>query len=395
MSWLVWNIRGTNKRLKQKELVTFIKENNVKLVGLVETRVKKNNVAFITDRIAPGWQAEYNYDYAVNGRLWVLWDTNVYEVTPLAKEAQYIHCAVKGKQIKVECHMTVVYGYNTVELRKPLWTHHQTLSGNTPWIIWGDFNAILTSQDKLNGASVTSHDIKDFADCVQALNINELMWIGEYYTWSNKQRGANRVYNRIDRAFGNDEWMLQYGQLDVDYGLPHISDHAPMIITLKDDEPCIKIPFKFFNVWADHDQFLTLVDEAWEGRVALEAMKNINKVEFKDTTGKIVQARIELQDVQTKLVSHYSDQLVNDEKAILEKLEKWSMIEESILQQKSRATWVKLGDSNSKYFSAVTKERKHKKTISMLTALDGTLLTDKRQIQEEIVAFYRSLMGTS
>ncbi|XP_060178252.1 uncharacterized protein LOC132608207 [Lycium barbarum] len=297
--------------------------------------------------------------------------------------------------------MIVVYGYNTVELRKSLWTHLQTLSGNTPWIIWGDFNAILTSQDRLNGASITSHDIKDFADCVQALNINELMWGGEYYTWSNKQRGANRVYSRIDRAFGNDEWMLQYGQLGVDYGLPHISDHTPMIITLKDDKPCIKIPFQFFNVWEDHDQFLTLVDESWEGRVTMEAMRNVwcklkslryrlkqlNKVEFKGTTEKIVQARIELQDVQTKLVSHYSDQLVNDEKEILEKLEKWSMIEESILQQKSRATWVKLGDSNSKYFSAVMKERKHRMTLSMLTALDGTLLTEKRQIQEEIVAF--------
>lgn len=28
-AWLVWNIRGTNKRFKQKELVSYINENNV------------------------------------------------------------------------------------------------------------------------------------------------------------------------------------------------------------------------------------------------------------------------------------------------------------------------------------------------------------------------------
>lgn len=40
MSWLVWNVRGTNKRYKQKELSRYVKDNHIKLVGSIETRVE-------------------------------------------------------------------------------------------------------------------------------------------------------------------------------------------------------------------------------------------------------------------------------------------------------------------------------------------------------------------
>lgn len=36
------------------------------------------------------------------------------------------------------------------------------------------------------------------------------------------------------------------------------------------------------------------------------------------------------------------------------------MIEENVLQQKFMARWIKLGDANTSYFSAITKDRKQK-----------------------------------
>lgn len=53
--------------------------------------------------------------------------------------------------------------------------------------------------------------------------------------------------------------------------------------------------------------------------------------------------------------------------------------------------WIKLGDSNTKYFTAIMKERSHKKQITELTTQTGLKLTKP----EEIVQFYKSLMGTS
>lgn len=101
---------------------------------------------------------------------------------------------------------------------------------NKPCIVWGDFNALLQNQDRLNGAAVTNTKNKDFADCIHDLSLNEMVWKVEYYTLSNRQLGSNRICSRFDRALGNDEWMLQYGHLVMEYRLPYISEHSPMIM---------------------------------------------------------------------------------------------------------------------------------------------------------------------
>lgn len=51
-------------------------------------------------------------------------------------------------------------------------------------------------------------EIQDFNKCVQDLRLSELAWEGEYYIWSNKQDGSDRLWSRIDRMFGNYEWMM-------------------------------------------------------------------------------------------------------------------------------------------------------------------------------------------
>ncbi|KAK6782592.1 hypothetical protein RDI58_020388 [Solanum bulbocastanum] len=71
------------------------------------------------------------------------------------------------------------------------------------------------------------------------------------------------------------------------------------------------------------------------------------------------------------------------------------MIEENIMKQKSRAKWIKLRDSNTKYFSAVMKERSQQKQITQLTSLEGIQLSDQGAIREEVVKFYKGLIGSS
>nr|XP_033508779.1 uncharacterized protein LOC108943014 [Nicotiana tomentosiformis] len=83
------------------------------------------------------------------------------------------------------------------------------------------------------------------------------------------------------------------------------------------------------------------------------------------------------------------------EKKVILNLEKWSLIEESVLQQKAIAKWIQLGDSNSKYFTAMMKDRSQEKQIIKTTTLLGDKPTDLDAIKREIVDFYKSLMGTA
>ncbi|XP_060184875.1 uncharacterized protein LOC132614435 [Lycium barbarum] len=229
------------------------------------------------------------------------------------------------------------------------------------WSLWGDFNVMLNTKDWKNGSSVTRGEVKDFAECVQDLMLNELNWRGDYYTWSNKQQGGDRVYSRFDRALRNDDWMMQFGHLVLDYQLPFISDHSPMLLSMRSNTLRVITPFRFSNIWAQHDQFLPLVEASWTDQTSKNKMNNVwlknlrhvlkqlNTTEF-GVSERIALIRSELQDVQSALVDHYSDALADAEKQLVQQLEKWSLIEERIFQQKSRAMWIGLGDFNTKYF---------------------------------------------
>ncbi|KAH0683028.1 hypothetical protein KY289_020780 [Solanum tuberosum] len=87
--------------------------------------------------------------------------------------------------------------------------------------------------------------------------------------------------------------------------------------------------------------------------------------------------------------------LLELENKILHELEKWSNIEENALKKKSRAKWIQLGDGNNHYFSAIIKERVHRKQLLELTSPTGTVLSGQREIREEILLFYKSLMGSA
>ncbi|XP_070054817.1 uncharacterized protein LOC142179968 [Nicotiana tabacum] len=192
-------------------------------------------------------------------------------------EAQVVHCLVNGIIGDQECLLTVVYGYNTIEQRKQLWDNLIKIGhgANKPWILRGNFNYVLQLQDRINENPGHLYEVYDFTKCVQDLGINELAWEGDYYTWPNKQDGMDRIWSRIDRLFGNNEWIMQYGHITIVYDVPFISDHAPMSLNLTVDQGNKRISFKFFNVWAEHETFLSIVHQVWNQRVYRWTMQDI------------------------------------------------------------------------------------------------------------------------
>ena len=152
MKWLFWNVRGINKRYKQKEIKLLLLQNKINMAGLIETRVKEKNRKTVLNGIVPGWKMINNYNVSPNGRIWLIWDDNWYEVKEITSSAQILHCQVNEKSKDYQFIVSVVYGFNTVEQRKSLWQEMKTISQGVtqPWLIAGDFNVVLTTKDRLN-----------------------------------------------------------------------------------------------------------------------------------------------------------------------------------------------------------------------------------------------------
>lgn len=48
-----------------------------------------------------------------------------------------------------------------------------------------------------------------------------------------------------------------------------------MLIPLREPKNNIKVPFRFFNIWADHEQFNQIVAQGWARTMAIGKMRNV------------------------------------------------------------------------------------------------------------------------
>jgi len=77
---LSWNIRGLNGLNKQEDIVLFLNENSIEMVGFLKTKVKAPNHDRVAKGIGQGWHCHSNHQPIEKHRIWVAWKPNRYEV---------------------------------------------------------------------------------------------------------------------------------------------------------------------------------------------------------------------------------------------------------------------------------------------------------------------------
>ncbi|KAK6779959.1 hypothetical protein RDI58_022143 [Solanum bulbocastanum] len=227
----------------------FVKRTKVKLI--YEHRVRADKSSFIIRKNMAGWNWCTNESNNVRVRIWVIWNPN--KVTFIKKEDrnQCIHGLVKIKNSNIQFQFTAVYGLNTLTTRIPLWTTIKQLNNNInePWLIMGDFNSILSYEDRLVRSQVQDIETRDFRECIMDCNLAELHIGGMEYTWTN-----GHMYSRIDKAITNVAWMgimpAQVMAME-----PLFSDHSPLGLIVEEQMDTQKRPFRLYNCLFKHQKF--------------------------------------------------------------------------------------------------------------------------------------------
>jgi hypothetical protein len=136
----------------------------------------------------------------------------------------------------------------------------------TGWLVAGDLNDVMSQDEKKGGVPVSSRRCNIFLDNINACNLIDLGAVGLKFTWKGPLfNGHERIFERLDRALGNDEWRLLFPEAVVKV-LPRIdfSDHHPIMVLLNGVQPMAKRnKFRFEKAWMYHEKYNELIENKW------------------------------------------------------------------------------------------------------------------------------------
>ncbi|XP_062085223.1 uncharacterized protein LOC133791314 [Humulus lupulus] len=213
-----------------------------------------------------GWCFSSNLMHHPNGRIVVAWNPQSYEVDIRGGSSQWMHFRLQGRNGR-NFELTVVYALNDMKGREQLWLdlNHLAQEIRCPWIVMGDFNAVLSPSDRFpyrgNGS-----ELIPFQSCVEFCRLVDVKFSGSYYTWNNKQGGNDRVYAKLDRVLANNSWLENFKEAEVIFFPEGLMDHCPFMVNFG-TAPVTKRSFKFFNFWCNLDGFQRIVFNSWTREV--------------------------------------------------------------------------------------------------------------------------------
>ena len=230
----------------------------------------------------------------------------------------------------------------------------------------------------------------------------DLGFVGNKFTWSNKQWGKDCIREKHDRGNANINWMLCFPRATV-YHLGALnSDHCPLHIDTNPNDSFSPRLFRFEAIWAKDPRCYNIIDEAWKNEFygsdsfilcrkqfsTTAALKKWNKETFGFCQTRMKELSTKLEQVQAGSVSEKNSLM---KASIQRELNSWLSNNESFWKQKSREVWLKEGDKNSKFFHLSTIIRRRRNAIDAIKGDDGVWITNKAEIRNHIVSKFQSL----
>ncbi|KAI9113377.1 hypothetical protein K1719_015902 [Acacia pycnantha] len=153
---------------------------------------------------------------------------------------------------------TAVYGSPNQQFSKVLWQDLNLIASSisSPWVLAGDFNAILSHEERKGGSLRRAHGCKLFNKFIHSNGLMDLGFQGPKFTW---RRGS--LLMRLDRAICSSSWIQCFPRSALAHLPKILSDHRPIQIKLglqlqaQSSDP----PFRFLAPWIAHSDFSTIV----------------------------------------------------------------------------------------------------------------------------------------
>ncbi|KAL0444980.1 UNVERIFIED_CONTAM: hypothetical protein Slati_2220700 [Sesamum latifolium] len=269
--------------------------------------------------------------------------------------AQFVHCDVYIRYLHVNVFITIAYGVNDVVGQRLLWAELGRISRtvcDVPWLVGGDFNTVVDESEVCGQSRDIRGAAEEFQECLRDTGLITLPMQGSGFpgAW------PNTFYVSLNAR---------------------TSDHSPFV--LRGDDAGQKVSmFRFDNYLTLSSEFIPRAQRQKKGDLS-------TNVKLAGTFLDSAQALL-AQDRQCPVLLHLEFCC----KMILRLA---TRLEQNMLHQRAKIAWMKGGDQCSRIFFRKVAKRRASKWVFQITDSGGQVLTEQRDVSNEFIGYYQTLLG--
>ena len=389
-----WNCQGIGVPLTQSQLSNLCKVFKFDVLFLIETLNKCEVISNLASVL--GFPNVINQPpQGHSGGLALLWKDSV-RLSNLYQDDRHIdvHIFINNISFYLSC----VYGHPCQSERHSLWTHFENLtqSRNDPWILIGDFNEILSNNEKIGGPQRDEWTFRGFRNMVSTCDLKDIRSIGDRFSWVG-ERHSHTVKCCLDRAFINSEGAFLFPFAELEFLEFTGSDHKPLFLSLEKTETRKMRPFRFDKRLLEVPHFKTYVKAGWNKAINGQRKQLPDQVRTcRQAMAKLkhksnLNSRIRINQLQAALDKAMSS-VNRTERRTISHIQRELTVayrdEERYWQQKSRNQWMKEGDCNTEFFHACTKTRFSVNRLLTIKDEEGMIYRGDKEIGVHAQEFF-------
>ena len=264
MNLMCWNCRGMGNPWSVRRLRSWSNIYAPDLVFVSETMVSKAAAEQVKERIG--------YSSAVgvastgrSGGLCLFWQEDRVNFDLISFSNHHICGDVKKRDLTWR--FVGIFGWADASNKYRTWEliHQLCEEVTIPILLGGDFNEILSQDEKEGGSTREMREVENFRALMDRWSLRDLGFVGQWWTWERGKKVDTRVRERLDRYIASSSWVNMYPNATVEHLVRYNSDHSPILVKLKPDTtPKIwqSKTFKFETAWLFDESCEQVVREA-------------------------------------------------------------------------------------------------------------------------------------
>ncbi|PKU68715.1 threonine dehydratase [Dendrobium catenatum] len=205
---LIWNVRGIGGKESIARVKNLSRMHNIKLIVLIEPLIASGKISSTASKL--GFS---NYVANCSNKIWIMWNNNI--------------------------------------IARILSDFPQS-----------DFNTITTATKRRGGNRANSAAMDDFNNVIADSNLNDIGFTGTPFTWY-----RSGLWKCLDRLLFNNEWISMFPTSYVEHLSRTLSDHSPLLLTIRASRNVGNFAFRFQNMWLTHVDFKNVINSNWNAPI--------------------------------------------------------------------------------------------------------------------------------